>query len=96
MQMNFSGSENRSEHTFSGRLIPVAEALYLAILKASRQPVFEPKYSTQLPAWCHNICDHFTKSIFRGLVEVAPKTTNLILAITVARSDCCCGVSAFG
>jgi hypothetical protein len=71
--MNFYGAENRDEHTLAGRLIPLAEALYRSVLKAGSQPVPESKYSAQLPAWCHHICDQLTKSIFRGLVDVAPK-----------------------
>jgi hypothetical protein len=71
--MNFYGPENRDEHTLAGRLIPLAESLYHAIMKAGGQPVSEPNYSVRIPVWCHNICDQFTKSIFRGLVDVAPK-----------------------
>jgi hypothetical protein len=71
--MNFFGPENREEHTIAGRLIPLAEALYHSVMKAGGQPVPQPSYSAQLPAWCHHICDQFTKTIFRGLVDMAPK-----------------------
>jgi hypothetical protein len=71
--MNFYGPENRDEHTLAGRLAPLAEALYHSVMKAGGQPVAQAKYSTQLPTWCQNICDQFTKSVFRGLVDATPK-----------------------
>jgi hypothetical protein len=72
-RMNFYGPENRDEHTLAGRLIPLAEALYHSVMKAANQPVAQSQQSAQLPSCCLNICDQFTKSIFRGLVDVAPK-----------------------
>jgi hypothetical protein len=71
--MNFFGTENRNEHTIAGRLIPLWEAVHRSITKAAKQPVSEAKYSVQLPVWCHNICDQLTKSVFRSLVDSAPK-----------------------
>lgn len=71
--MNFYGTESTSEHTLAGRLIPLVEALARAVARAAKQPLSESKYSTQLPAWCHNICDQLTKTIFRNLIHVAPK-----------------------
>lgn len=70
--MNFYGSENRPEHTIAGRLIPLAEALSIAVMKASGRPVSVPNYSAGFLAWGHNICNELTKSIFRKLVEAAP------------------------
>ncbi len=71
--MNFYGPENRSEHTVAGRLIPLFEALQLAITKASKGPLSAPKHSAQLPTWCHNICDQLAKTIFSKLVVAAPQ-----------------------
>jgi hypothetical protein len=70
--MNFYGSEGQDVHTIAGRLIPLSEALYIAVQKAASRPVSEPKYSVNFPVWGHNICGEFTKTIFRKLVAAAP------------------------
>jgi len=75
--VNFYGTKSAPEHTIAGRLIPLGEALVRAISKASNQPLAEPKHSAQLPAWCHNICDQFAKTIFRNLIKAAPQAEKL-------------------
>jgi len=73
--MNFYGNENRDEHTLAGRLIPFAEALHRSVMKAAEQPIPEKNHSAALPAWCHNMCDELTKSVFGELVKAAPGRT---------------------
>jgi hypothetical protein len=67
--MNLYGKETTEKHTLAGRLIPLFEAFYNAVLRATNQPEPEPKWSRDLPVWCHNICDAYAKTIFRSFVE---------------------------
>lgn len=70
--MNFYGPENRPEHTIAGRLIPLAGALYQAVMKAAGRSTPALNHSANFPAWGHRICNELTKSIFRNLVEAVP------------------------
>jgi len=71
--MNFYGPESRDQNTIAGRLIPLLEAFEIAIKKAANQPLPQKNHSAQLPIWCHSICDQFTKTIFKYVVELAPQ-----------------------
>ena len=71
--MNFYGSKATEQHTLAGRLIPLAEAMLLAVSKATGQPSAEARYSQILPVWTHNVCDKITATIFKSLVEAAPR-----------------------
>jgi len=71
--MNFYGTESRDEHTIAGRLIPLPEAFDLAIKKAANVPLPKKNHSAHLPVWAHNICDEFTKTIFKNVVGLAPQ-----------------------
>jgi hypothetical protein len=71
--MNFYGTQTNEQHTLAGRLIPLLEALWLAIAKATGQPAMEPRYSELLPGWTHNLCAKTTTTLFKGLVEAAPR-----------------------
>ena len=76
--MNFYGTETTEQHSISGRLIPLGEALLLAVERAGGQPVQEPRYSQVLPAWGHNLCAKLTTTIFRNMVEIAPKDNQFV------------------
>jgi hypothetical protein len=76
--MNFYGTETTDQHTLAGRIIPLLEAMFQSVSMAGGQPVKEPKYSTVLPAWAHKICDKLTKTIFKNLVETAPRENQFI------------------
>jgi hypothetical protein len=76
--MNFYGTGTTEQHSLSGRLIPLMEAMYLSIRKASGQPAGEPRYSMVLPPWAHKLCDKFTVTICKNLVAMAPKDNQFI------------------
>jgi hypothetical protein len=76
--MNFYGTETTEQHSVSGRLNPLAEAMHLAILKASDQPPQDPKYSMVLPMWAHKLCDKLTTTIFKRLAEMAPRDNQFV------------------
>jgi len=71
--MNYYGKESGPQHTISGRLIPLCEAMHRSVLKASNLPLKEPLHSVCLPVWVHNLCDELTKTIFKRLIESAPR-----------------------
>lgn len=76
--MNFYGKESGPQHTISGRVIPLCEAMHRSVLKASNQPLKEPQHSVCLPVWVHNICDELTKTIFKRMIESAPRDNKFV------------------
>jgi len=76
--MNFYGPKSTEQHTIAGRGIPLTEAVYLAILKASEQLFEEPKYSAALPDWVHKICAKLTETILKNVVGMAPGKNNVV------------------
>lgn len=73
--MNFYSAKNGNDHTISGRLIPLAEAVLLSVAKAANQPLPEQKYSKTPPPWTHNLCDQLTiilifipRALLRGVL----------------------------
>ncbi len=71
--MNFYGPETTEQHTLTGRVIPLFEAMQLAVNKASGRPLKERVHSAVLPEWMHNLCDKITTNLFKGLVDAAPR-----------------------
>ena len=49
--MNFDGGQADEQHTIAGRLIPLMEALHIAVAQASGQPLIERHSSKALPEW---------------------------------------------
>lgn len=76
--MNFYGTETGPQYTISGRLIPWFEAMHRSIMKAGNQPLKEPQHSACLPEWVHNICDELTKTVFKRLIETAPRDNKFV------------------
>ena len=76
--MNYYGKEGGPQHTISGRVIPLGEAMHRAVLKATNQPLQEPQLSACLPPWVHSICDELTKTAFKSLVETAPRDNKFV------------------
>ncbi len=76
--MNFYGTETGPQHTISGRVVPLCEGMYRSVLKAANLPLKEPQHSGCLPPWVQNICDEFTKTVFKRLVESVPRDNKLV------------------
>jgi hypothetical protein len=76
--MNFYGKESGPQHTITGRVIPLCEAMHRAILKASDRPLEEPRHSVCLPDWVHKLCDELTKTIFKGMIESDPRENKFV------------------
>lgn len=53
--------------------MPMCEALRLAVDRAAARPPAPARYAHQLPEWGHNIANELTKTVFKGLVRMAPK-----------------------
>lgn len=71
--MNFYGTTVGPQHTLFGRVLPMMEAMRLAILRAAEQPLPKEATKAQLPEWCHNIADELTCTVFKGIVNFAPR-----------------------
>ena len=54
-------------------MAPMWEALWLAMLRAAKQPPFKPRFSPSMPDWGHNTANELTKTVFSGIVRMAPK-----------------------
>jgi hypothetical protein len=80
--MNFYGKTVGPQHTLVGRVAPMMEAFRLAINRAVNQPPFQTRYAQNLPEWGHNIADELTKTVFKGVVSMAPKDgqSNVVIA----------------
>lgn len=50
----------------------MAEAFRLAIARAAKQPASTPRYAHNFPDWGHKAADELTKTIFKGIVRMAP------------------------
>ena len=61
------------QHQLSGRFVPVMDAMRLAISRAAEQPVPAVKFANELPKWGHNIGDELTCTVFKGIVNMAPR-----------------------
>lgn len=72
-QMNFYGTTIGPQHTLFGRVLPMMEAMRLAISRASGQPLPAVESKGYLPEWCHNIADELTTTVFKGIVNFAPR-----------------------
>jgi len=71
--MNFYGKSVGPQHTLVGRLAPMWEALRLAIDRAAGQPPIAARYAHSFPEWGHNAANELTKTVFKGIVRMAPK-----------------------
>jgi len=49
------------------------EALRLAIDRAAGQPPIAVRYAHSFPEWGHNAANELTKTVFKGIVRMAPK-----------------------
>jgi hypothetical protein len=76
--MNFYGAETTEQHSLNGRLIPIMEALWLSMKRATGQPPQEAKYSTVLPPWAHKLCDKQMTTIFKNYVKAAPGDNRIV------------------
>jgi hypothetical protein len=76
--MNFYGAETTEQHSLNGRIIPIMEALWLSMKRASGQPPQEPKYSKVLPAWALKLCDKQMTTIFKNYVKAAPRDNQIV------------------
>ncbi len=49
------------------------EALRLAVCRAGEQPLPAVQFANQLPEWVHKIADELTCTVFKGIVNMAPR-----------------------
>ena len=49
------------------------EAMGLAICRAAEQPLPTAHFSHELPDWAHRIADELTCTVFKGIVNFAPR-----------------------
>lgn len=70
--MNFYGTTTGPQHTLFGRVVPMIEAIGLAVCRAAAQPLPVAQFANQLPPWIHRIADELTCTIFREIVSLAP------------------------
>jgi hypothetical protein len=70
--MNHYGTIAGPQHTLVGRIAPMCEAFRLAIHRAVNRPPFPTRYVHTFPEWGHNVTDELTKTVFKGLVGMAP------------------------
>jgi hypothetical protein len=71
--MNSYGTTVGPQHTLVGRIAPLCESLRLAILRAANKPACPTRFLATYPIWGHNISDELTKTIFKGVVKMAPQ-----------------------
>jgi len=71
--VNFYGTTTGPQHTLFGRIVPLMDALRLALYRAAQQPAPVVPFARQLPAWGHNIGDELTCTVFKGIVNLAPQ-----------------------
>jgi hypothetical protein len=71
--MNFYGTTVGPQHTLVGRIAPMREAFLLAIYRAADKAPITVRYGQNFPGWAHNVVNELTKTIFRGLVRMAPR-----------------------
>jgi hypothetical protein len=74
--MNFYGTIVGPQHTFVGRIAPMWEAMRLAVNRAANQPLPPTRYVHTFPQWGQNVTHELTKTVFKGLVQMAPKNNN--------------------
>lgn len=72
--MNFYGTTVGPQHTLFGRVAPMMEAMRLAICRAAEQPLPPVQLAHDLPPWVHRIADELTRTVFKGIVNLAPAT----------------------
>ena len=70
--MNFYGTTVGPQHTLFGRVAPMMEAMRLAILRVAEQPLPAVQLAHDLPPWVHRIADELTRTVFKGVVNLAP------------------------
>ena len=75
--MNFYGTTVGPQHTLVGRIMPMCEAFRLAIHRAANLPPLLTRHAHTLPKWGHNAADALTKTLFKGLVRMAPKDNQI-------------------
>jgi hypothetical protein len=71
--MNSYGTIAGPQHTLVGRIAPMCEALRLAIHRAAKMPPCPTRYVHTFPQWGHNVANELTKTVFKGLIVMAPK-----------------------
>ena len=50
------------------------ETMRLANCRAAEQPLPPVRFADDLPEWGHNIADELTKTVFKGIINFAPKS----------------------
>ncbi|MEI6198068.1 MAG: hypothetical protein WCS42_27445, partial [Verrucomicrobiota bacterium] len=55
------------------RLVPMMDAMRLALYRAAEQPLPPVKFAHKFPVWGHNIGDELTSTVFKGIVNMAPQ-----------------------
>lgn len=50
------------------------EAMRLANCRAAEQPLPPVRFADDLPEWGHNIADELTKTVFKGIINFAPRS----------------------
>ena len=73
LTMNFYGTTSGPQHKLFGRVTPIMDAMQLALHRAAEQPLPTVEFAHQLPAWGHNIASELTSTIFKRIVNFAPK-----------------------
>jgi len=76
--MNYYGTETTEQHLIAGRIIPLIEAMWQAMQRATGRPLSEAKYAAVLPCWIHNLCDKLMTTIFKKLIKVAPRNNQVV------------------
>jgi len=70
--MNFYGTTVGPQHTLFGRVPPLLEAMQQAISRAAGQPLPAVEFAETVPDWIHNICNELTRTVFKGVIKMAP------------------------
>jgi hypothetical protein len=71
--MNFYGTTVGPQHTLFGRVPPLMDAMRLAISRATEQPLPPVQFADAVPQWVHNIANELTCTVFKGIVNMAPR-----------------------
>jgi hypothetical protein len=71
--MNYYSGKTGPQHLLFGRVAPICEASYRAIVRASGKELPPPGLCAAMPLWAHNIADKLALTIFRRVIELNPK-----------------------
>jgi hypothetical protein len=71
--LNFYGTVIGPQHTLCGRIVPMMAALRLAVCRVASQPLPVTDPAHPFPEWGHNIAHELTRTVFKGIVDMAPQ-----------------------